>query len=213
MKKYIIILTLACSSLFAHSQTWSEWFRQKKTQISYLGTQIAALKIYGGYVAKGYGVTKIGLTTIGATKRADLSMHDDYFASLQRLNPAIKNYHKVAGIINLQIRMVKAYGEQQKEVMSSSHLTPDEKEYINKVIGQLLLGCVDIIDKLLMVTTDRSVQLKDDERIRIIDQLFSDMQQRSAFLQSFGSQTNQLAVQRMREAADIKTSRSLRCIQ
>jgi hypothetical protein len=34
------------------AQTWSEWFSQKKTQKKYLLEQVAALKIYAGYLKK-----------------------------------------------------------------------------------------------------------------------------------------------------------------
>lgn len=45
----------------AEAQTFDEWFRQKKTQKKYLVQQIAALKVYLGYLKEGYEIAQKGM--------------------------------------------------------------------------------------------------------------------------------------------------------
>lgn len=56
-------------------QTFHEWFRQKKTQKKYLIQQIAALKVYLGYVQKGYSIAQKGLTTVSNIKKGNFDLH------------------------------------------------------------------------------------------------------------------------------------------
>ena len=70
------MLFLAAGTVEA--QTFSEWFRQKKTQKKYLLQQIAALQVYIGYAQKGYRIAKEGLTTIGGFTKGEFDLHSDF---------------------------------------------------------------------------------------------------------------------------------------
>jgi len=83
MRKIIFIgLMLFLSAGNIHAQTFSEWFRQKKTQKKYLLQQIAALQVYIGYAQKGYRIAKEGLTTIGGFTKGEFDLHSDFINSL-----------------------------------------------------------------------------------------------------------------------------------
>jgi hypothetical protein len=58
MKRLLFILSilLLYSMCPAQTPTFSEWFRQKKTQKKYHAQQINALQVYLEFVKKGYGV-------------------------------------------------------------------------------------------------------------------------------------------------------------
>jgi hypothetical protein len=207
MKK-IVTLLLVVIAFSVHAQNLQEWTQQKKTQIKYLVNQIAALKIYITYVEKGYDIAKKGLTAIHYIKNGDYSLHDEYLTSLKNVNPKIKSYWKVADIIALQIKIVEAYHKQMRADRQSG-LSADEISYCNKVFTGLLNGCTSIIDQLILIETDGSLQLKDDERIKRIDALHADMKDKYVFTQHFTSETNVLVVQRLLDANDVRTSRAL----
>src|ERR1700750_1480750 len=105
--KLVTTIALSAFLFVAHSQTYDEWFRQKKTQKEYLLQQIAALQTYIGYAEQGYSIVKSGLNLIGNVKKGDFSLHSDYFKSLANVNPSIKQYVKVAETITLQISIAK----------------------------------------------------------------------------------------------------------
>jgi hypothetical protein len=209
MKKQLLVVILLFMFSFAQAQTWSEWFQQKKTQINYLVSQIAALKVYSGYVEKGFGIAKQGLTTMHQIKTGDFSIHEDYFTSLKHVSPKVKSYWKVAAIVSLQIKIMQACNQQHNLVRNSHQFTRDEIAYTDKVVAALLKDCSNGIEHLILLTTDGAAEMKDGERLKSIDALYTDMQDKYAFTKSFGSQTSLLAVQRMREEKDIKTNRSL----
>src|SRR3954466_1406137 len=102
MKVAFIILLLTTLAAHSNAQTFSEWFRQKKTQKKYLIEQIAALEVYAGHLEKGYSILSEGLSQINSIKHGEFGLHDAYFYSLKNINPHIKDYTTVDEIISLK---------------------------------------------------------------------------------------------------------------
>jgi hypothetical protein len=207
MKKMVLMMLLIFN--YAYGQTYDEWFRQKKTQIKYLIEQIAALQVYAGYVEKGYTIAKDGLDAIQAIKNGDLSLHNNYFSSLKNVGPSVKAYAKIADIIALQISIVQNCKRQRKFMKQSGQFSNNEMVYAGKVFDNVLDNCTGIIDELTDLITDGLLQMKDDERIKRIDHLYNNMQDRFSFVQHFGNDNNILAVQRMKDQNDVKVSKKL----
>lgn len=207
MKTFITIIMLTVCVKVCKAQTFAEWFQQKKTQKKYLIEQIAAFKIYIGYVQKGYSIAQKGLSTISNIKKGDFNLHKDFFSSLKIINPAIRNYAKVTDIIALQIKTVKVYKDTYRQVQSSNLFNSAEVEYVFKVFASLLSDCTDVIDALITVTAKGELEMKDDGRLKRIDALYSSMQDNYTFAQSFSAETKLLTVQRMKEKNDVQTIR------
>lgn len=92
MKKIIVALVAYLAvSLPVHAQTWSEWFRQKKTQKKYLLQQIAALKVYIDYAEKGYKIACDGIHAVREIKRGDFNLHDNFLSLYTKSIPPSKN--------------------------------------------------------------------------------------------------------------------------
>lgn len=214
MKKIILFLLLfvsAGSSLQA--QTFEEWFQQKKTQKKYLIQQIAALQVYIGYAKKGYNIAKEGLTTIGGFTRGEFNLHTDYFNSLKSVNPEIKRYARVADIIALQVKIVQNYNRTYRRLNGSDAFSNDELAYIGRVFSRLLNDCDKTLDELITLTTNGKLEMKDDERMKRIDILYLDMQDKFTFTQSFSNDAISLAASRIKEKTDVQTSRVLHGIK
>lgn len=213
MKRLIILLLFAILSTGTKAQTFAEWFRQSATQKKYLLQQIAALQVYIGYVQKGYSIAKQGLNTISDIKKGEFNLHKDYFNSLKTVNPKIKNYSKVADIIALQVNIIKIYKEAAKQLKQSRSFNAGEINYINGVFDRLMDDCAKTIDALITVTTSGELEMKDDERLKQIDALYSDMEDKYTFVQGFSNEAKLLAASRIREQNDIQTSRALNGIK
>lgn len=191
------------------AQTSSEWFRQKATQKKYLLQQIAALKVYSGYLSKGYSIAKNGLNTIKNIKKGDLLQHSNYFNSLVAVNPQIKRYKKVAGIIAMQLSIAKQSGNTIKIFINNHHFTPTEINYLHGVFNTLLSDCAQNLDELLNLITNGNLQMKDDERIKAIDKIYVDMQDKQQFVRAFTNNAAGLSIQRSNEENDIIISKKL----
>ncbi len=214
MKKILLFLLLLASAAGTlQAQTFAEWFQQKKTQKKYLLQQIAALQVYIGYAQKGYNIAKDGLNTIGGFTRGEFNLHTDYFNSLKSVNPEVKRYAKVADIIALQIKIVQNYNRTYRQLNSSDAFSADELAYISRVFGRLLDDCDKTLDELITITTDSKLEMKDDERIKRIDNLYLDMQDKFTFSQSFSNDAKSLAASRIKDKTDVQTSRALRGIK
>lgn len=213
MKRLIILIVFAILSTSTKAQTFAEWFRQSATQKKYLLQQIAALQVYIGYVQKGYSIAKEGLNAISDIKHGEFNLHKDYFNSLKTVNPKIKNYSKVADIILLQVNIIKTYKEAAKQLKLSGTFNTGEIAYINSVFDRLIDDCAKTIDALITVTTGGQLEMKDDERLKRIDALYSDMQDKYTFVQGFSNEAKMLAASRIQEQKDIQTTRALNGIK
>lgn len=199
MKKSLLLVGCIIMAQTLFAQTWSEWWQQKKTQIKYLGQQIAALQAYAGYLEKGYHIAQQGLTVVNNIKQGDFSLHQAFFNSLSAVNPSVTKYAKVAEIIALQAGILEKYKNSYRQARQSGMLNGNEVNYIHTVFSSLLDDCTNDISELITLTTDGTLQLKDDERLKRIDGLYSDMQDKYSFTQSFCDETSLMAVSRQRE--------------
>jgi hypothetical protein len=205
-KKIAILLLWTIGSVsYLQAQTFAEWFKQKKTQIKYLGQQIASLQVYAGYLEKGYQIANKGLTTIGDIKNGEFNLHKDYFGSLKSVNPSIAKDARIAAIIALQVSIVQQYKKCYGRVQQSSLFNSNEVDYVYTVFTHLLNDCTNDLTELISVTTIGQLQLTDDERLRRIDGLYKDMQDKYSFAQSFSNETGIMMVARMKDSNDAGT--------
>lgn len=202
MRTAVTILILTMILHTGYGQTWKEWFRQKKTQKEYLIKQIEALQVYLTYLKKGYKIVQKGLTTVGDIKEGNFNSHKNYFQSLEQVKGFISGSPKVSGIYAFANLIQFNLEGLQKAASTSEFLTDEEKRHIKSVIGNALAECQASLSQLKNVITDTRLQMKDDERLKQIDDLYDDMKEKYAFTRAFAGSTRCLMVQREREQAE-----------
>jgi hypothetical protein len=208
MKK--IILTLPFAALWISAvtaQTFDEWTNQQSTQKKYLLQQIAALQVHLGYAKKGYNIVTGGINTIRKIKNGDLNLHRDFFNRLQNVNPAIRRYAKVADIIAYQVKIIKQTKLVLQQIRETKQFTEAELGYCKQVFDTLLDECIKTVEELILVTTSGELEMKDDERLKRIDGLYADVQDKYSFACSFSEDMGLLAVQRLGEQMEINRSK------
>lgn len=213
MKKVLFVVCFVLAGMASQGQTLEEWFEQKKTQKKCLLQQIAAFRVYLGSIQKGYTISKEGLTAISDIKKGDFALHQDYFSTLNAVGPKVGRYTKVAEVMALQQEIVKGYKAISKRVLVKEAFTAKEADYILVVLQNLLDDCNAAVVELTTVITPNELQMKDDERLMRIDEIFRMMQENYTFLSAFASETKLLAAQRKKEKADIHSSRVLNDIK
>lgn len=208
MKK--IMLTPAFAALLISSvtaQSFDEWTNQQSTQKKYLLQQIAALKVYLGYAKNGYTIVTSGINTIRNIKNGDLNLHRDFFNRLKNVNPAIRRYAKVADIIAYQVKIIKQTKLVLQQIRETKQFTEAELDYCKQVFDTLLNECIKTVEELILVTTSGKLEMKDDERLKRIDWLYADIQDKYSFACSFSEDMGLLAVQRLGEQMEINRSK------
>jgi hypothetical protein len=204
MKKIMLILyTSFAATGFLEAQTFDEWFQQKKTQVKYLVNQIAAYQVFAKYLEKGYEIAQKGLTTIHEIKKGEFNLHSDYFSSLKTVNPAIAKYSKVAEIVSYQLAIIKDF----RKIRQLGNMSAMELNYLAQVYDNMASDCIQSLNGLIDLITDKTFEMKDDERIKRIDRIWLDMKDKYAFTRVFTSEAQLLGSQRNGELNDTQMSK------
>lgn len=198
-KMFCILLLLLCSGATIQAQTFSEWFSQKKTQKKYLIEQIAALKIYSGYLKKGYDIGKKGLGTISRIKNGEFNLHRDFFGSLSIVNPAIKSDPRIASVEKMQIAILDIKSQVLASLTSVTIVSQKEKQYIKDVFGRLVENCDHLLEELADVALSKNLTMKDDERLNRIDKIYLEMEDNFRFANYFSNQLAALVASRKQD--------------
>lgn len=208
MKKIMMPLLVLCT-LSAKSQTWDEWFNQKKTKLKYIAQQIAAFQVYADYLKQGYDIVEQGWSAINDIKHGDYDLHNNYFNSLKHVNASIGSYPRIDSITSLQMQILQVNDAITRFIQDNENILHNEKDYIKKVMSNLLNKCAEDLNQLTQLTTNDSLQMKDDERLQRIDGLYSDMQDKYMFAQYFNGEIQTLALSRSKNMNDLNTSKLL----
>ena len=202
IKSTIVLLVIAVT---AHAQgfNFSDLFGQSKKQLQYYQQQIAAYQAFESELKQGYGVIKNGLSGIAAINTAELNAHTAYYNSLKQPSTVVKNSSQVQEILNCQNEIVALFSQ------SFAGLTSDEQSYVAAVKNNLLTGCNANLTQMQDLLTAGKLQLTDDQRLKRIDALHKDMQDKYAFSRDFTGSLKLVAAQRRQELNDAQTLKNL----
>ena len=85
------ITVILCSLAIAgHGQTFSEWFRQKKTRTKYLRQQVAALETFRAAIRGGYEETEEKVEEAEDEEKGSAEMDEHYLKSLDLVKDFLK---------------------------------------------------------------------------------------------------------------------------
>jgi len=183
-----------------HAQNWDEIFRQKKTQQKYVLQQIAALEVYTSYLKKGYELVNGGLQTIKDISNGEFGLHNAFITGLKKVSPAIRNDVRVVEIIEMQIRIGRAFGS----LKSNPNLSASNQLYVQNVRENLWEESLKDLEELLMVVTAGKVEMSDDERLERLNKVYFSMRDKSAFTQNFLAEINLFSRQKEMERRSIE---------
>ncbi|WP_214071884.1 hypothetical protein [Mucilaginibacter sp. dw_454] len=187
----------------AQSFSFSDLFNQTSKQKNYYLQQIAAYEAFESELKMGYNVMKHGLSGIAEINTAELNAHSAYYTSLKTPGTAVKNSTQVQDILTWQSDITNSFSQ------PFNGLTDDEQSYIGLVKSNLLQACNADLTKLQDLLQYGTWQMTEDERLKRLDKIHSDMQDKYQFSQSFAGSVHLLAVQRQQGANDTQTLKSL----
>lgn len=208
-KIFFVILLLTGIGLSGHTQTWDEWFKQKKTQRKYMLQQIAKLQLYLSYVKKGYDIVHSGMELISDIKSGDFTLHSVFFDHLKQVSHTVKRCEKITDIIRMYTGMCNTYKTNFKRLKESGKLSAGEIDYLYQVFTNLLERASDDIELLTGILTDYQFEMSDKERLKRIDTLYDSMTSNYISLSSFMNKTTVLLLQRQKELKDLEILQNL----
>jgi hypothetical protein len=158
---------------------------------------------------KGYELLSGGYNTVKQMSEGNFSLHKTFLDALLQVSPAVKNYKRIGDIAHFQLLVVKESRNGLNRFVNSGSFSSQETAYFEKVYGNLLQQSLRNLDELLMVVTADKLRMSDDERLQAVDGLYLQMQEKLLFLRSFNKETSVLALQRVKETADVHALRNL----
>jgi hypothetical protein len=158
---------------------------------------------------KGYEILVKGYNTIKDISEGNFNLHDAFLDALYAVSPTVRKYRKIAGIIDLQVKIVERYKKAFKRFRDSGQFSIDEVGYLSRVYGRLTSASLKNLEDLGMVITAGQTRMSDAERLSAIDRIYQESEDQYAFLNDFNGKTSVLMVQRVKESGDVRVMREL----
>lgn len=201
MKKllFLIVVSCACSMQKVSAQT------DEIIQLTLNIEKLNQFKQILSDMKAGYDVLEKGYGTIKNISEGNFNMHQVFLDGLYQVSPTVQQYGRVADIISAQIRLVSEYKSAYDRFRTGGMFQPGEISYISGVYDRLFSASLHNLDELTTVIMANKLQMSDDERIRFIDRIYADMDDKLHFLRKFNNSTSVLAIQRKKALNENQT--------
>ena len=151
---------------------------------------------------EGYDILNSGYRTVRDLSQGNFTLHRTFLDGLLRVSPAVRRYRKIVEIINMQLRVVEQCRAGYKSFSLSQLFNPQELHYISVIHDRILRLSLGNLNELLLVLSEQTLEMSDDERLSRIDAIHRQMEEKLHFLSHFDSEASILHLQRKKEIAN-----------
>lgn len=197
----LISLTFLCMSPLKHAAAQSTEAAQLLLNVEKLAQFKQILKD----MKKGYQILDGGYNTVKDIAEGNFSIHKVFLDGLMQVSPTVRKYKRIVDIIDFQIILIREYKNAFERFKRDENFAPEELAYLGRIYDNLFKQSLRNMDELTNVITANKLRMSDDERLKAIDTIYEDMQDKLIFLRHFNNNTTVLAVQRAKEKNDVKT--------
>jgi len=157
----------------------------------------------------GYTIIDGGYNEVKSIASGNFNLHSTFLNGLLMVSPAVTKYGHVADIILEQGYIVTEYQRYYSQFRQSGHFNSNELAYMANVYTTLLQQSLQNISQLADILAGGKLRMSDAERIRAIDGIYADTDDKLTFLRHFDQQTAVLDLQRQRDLNDLSTLQKL----
>jgi hypothetical protein len=205
IRALILVTIFVGSSVAAPAQSLADDIKQLVLDYQKLKEEKAILTDM--YTA--YNLISQGYDQIKGIAHGNFTLHQTFLNVLLAVSPAVRNYYKVAQIINNEAELVREYQSAQHYFQSSGHFTLNELTYFNDLYAGLLSRSLQNLDELAMVMTADQLRMSDGERLNAIDRIDESMTTQLTTLRTFNNANAITDGQRSMINTDIQSLQSL----
>lgn len=209
MKTKVLITVFWVIAVLLNPSTKVAAQSQEMQQLILNIQKLAQFKKILTQIKDGYQILNGGYNTIKNISQGNYNIHKQYLDGLLNVSPTVRNYERVAMIIRYQSQLVGEYKQAHKRFASSGTFRPEELQYMANVYENLLGQSLRNLDELVMILTSGKTRMSDEERLRAIDRIFYEMEDKLGFLREFNNSASVLELQRTHEKQDVQSVRSL----
>lgn len=208
MKRIILILVMFSLFWVAPPQKASA----QATEVTQLLLNLEKLRQFRQILKRmkeGYEILTGGYNTVINIAKGNFQIHKAFLDGLLAVSPAVRNYKRVADIIDYQIMLVKESRLALNRLRHDGNFNDEELTYIAGIYENLLKQSLRNLDELTAVITAGKMRMTDDERLKTIDRIYDEMENKLTFLRHFTNSTSVLSLQRAKERSDVKIIQNL----
>ena len=138
MKKFMLLLLLTAGLSAASFKARAQSTVQDMQQLILDIEKLTQLKAILTDMKTGYDILTQGYAQVKSISEGNFNLHAGFLNALMEASPAVRNYVRVADIIESQEEIVTEYKSAYKNFSSGGHFSAAELLYLNNVYVQLL---------------------------------------------------------------------------
>ncbi|MES2648077.1 MAG: conjugal transfer protein TraI [Bacteroidota bacterium] len=154
-------------------------------------------------------MSKLKLDEISEWTTKHKAQYEKYFEEFQQIKQTVSDYSNVKEIINKQVRIVSEYKAAINLFKKDAHFSPKELEYMMVVYTGIINESLSIIDHLLLVITPYDLEMNDADRLTVLEDVSSRLDNTLDDLLLFNNQNARLSLSRSKDMLDFKLVKSL----
>jgi DNA repair ATPase RecN len=156
-----------------------------------------------------YEILNQGYRQVKDLTEGNFRLHEVFLNRLVQVNPKVKSYHRVAEIIQLQIRMVQAISSSKQQFRMYEVLDKSELDQILRVYGSFSSSSLKNLEELTLLLSDGQLEMDDWERLQGIDRVYESMRNLASGLGKYHVSLQNLTAIRKMNALDAKTLKNV----
>jgi major membrane immunogen (membrane-anchored lipoprotein) len=156
----------------------------------------------------GYTIIDGGYNQVKQIADGNFNLHSTFLNGLLMVSPAVAKYGRIADIILKQGYIVTEYTRYYNQ-FKQGHFNSDELAYMATVYTTLLQQSLQNLSQLADILMAGKLRMSDDERLRAIDHIYADTDDKLTFLRHFDQQAAILDLQRQKELNNLSTLQKL----
>jgi hypothetical protein len=204
MKKIKIMIALLLFSV-AGAKAQSEDLTQLILDIEKL-TQLKGILTD---MKTGYEIINGGYNEVKSIADGNFNLHSTFLNGLLMVSPAVANYGRVADIVLKQGYIITEYQRYYSQFKNGGTFNSDEIAYMTNVYTTLLQQSLQNLSQLTDIIAAGKLRMSDNERLRAIDHIYADTDDKLNFLRQFDQQNAIMAAQRQHELNNLSTVQKL----
>ncbi|GAB3023958.1 hypothetical protein GCM10027051_30700 [Niabella terrae] len=203
IKYGLILLTMVFSLLHVKGQGLREWFSQKATQKDYMLQQIAGLRIYTGYLSKGYAIVSNGLATIGDLRGKHTTLDIHFFQRLVDINPQVSGSESISQVLQLQQENIRLLRGLEQQINGFKNCPLFIALYFRNAQKNMEQEEKEQTKELITLLSRAAYEMDDEARLKRIHKITHDVQKRHKRIRTLRFQWSKLAIQIDREREEL----------
>lgn len=147
--------------------------------------------------------SKLHLNEITRWMQKQKDLYQNYFNELWDVKTIITGYRRTKEISAKQVALENAYKHAWSLLQQDKHFTPEEICYMGSVYSGILNQTLEDANSLLSVVSAFTTQMDDAARMKMIDEVGSQLDANYSDLQRFNTENEMLSLQRSKDENDV----------